>query len=308
MALEWSDLSVILAVGRARSLSGAARTLGQNHSTVFRRVNAIEERTGVRFFERLPHGYFLTEAGEAALSAAERIEAEVHALGREILGQDMRLSGTVRVTAPEGVAQTIAPLMLAEFRRMHPGVRVQLDGGTPAVDLSRREADIAVRATRKPPDASLGRRVGDFRFAVYTTPAYLEARPGVPLHEHDWCMVDATLDWLVPLVWKKKADGEQRTVFLGSYVMSTIEATKTGMGLTLLPCYLGDVQPQLVRATAPIDALQLELWLLTHPDLRHTARVKALMAFLHEAFVKEADLFAGERVARDEKPPLSLPA
>jgi DNA-binding transcriptional LysR family regulator len=300
---------VILAIGRAQSLSGAARALGLNHSTVFRRINGIEERTGVRFFERLPHGYFVTDAGETALAYAERIEGEVHALGREILGQDMRLSGKVRVTAPEGIAMTIAPALLAEFRRMHPDVTIQLDGGAPALDLVRREADVAVRATRSPPDASLGRRVCEFRFAFYATAAYLEAQPARPVAEHDFCVIDGTLEWLVPLLWKKKDQAEQRVVFTGGHTLSVIEATSAGMGLTLLPCYMGDVEPRLRRATSPFEPLTLELWLLTHPDLRHTARVKALMAFLHAAFTKQADLFEGKRVAADGwTPPLKLSA
>ena len=103
-ALEWSDLAVILAICRAGSLSGAARTLGNNHSTVFRKINAIEDKTGVRFFERLPEGYAMTDAGRTAMQYAERIEAEVHALGREVLGQDMRLQGKITLTA--SVART----------------------------------------------------------------------------------------------------------------------------------------------------------------------------------------------------------
>lgn len=97
---DWNDLAVILAVCRSGSLSGAARILGHNHSTVFRKINAIEEKTGVRFFERLPHGYVMTEAGQTAMRYAERIESEVHALGREVLGQDLQLRGNIRVTSP----------------------------------------------------------------------------------------------------------------------------------------------------------------------------------------------------------------
>jgi DNA-binding transcriptional LysR family regulator len=250
---------VILAIGRARSLSGAARALGQNHSTVFRRIQAIEQRTGVRFFERLPNGYFATDAGERAVEYAERIEGEVHALGREILGQDMRLQGKVRITAPEGIASAIAPAMLVEFRRMHPELTVQLDGGAPALDLTRREADLAVRATRKPPDASLGRRVCDFRFAIYAAPAYLEAHAGIPLAEHDFCALEGFVGWMVPHVWKQQARAEQRIVFTGSQTMTVIEAVAAGMGLTMAPCYVGDADPRLVRATSSIEPLTLEL-------------------------------------------------
>jgi len=134
--LDWNDIAVILAVCRARSLSGAARALGQDHSTVFRKVNAIEQRTRVRFFERLPHGYEMTEAGETALRYAERIEAEVHALGREVLGRDMRLQGKVRLTAPEGFSIHLAPKLIAEFRALNPGVSVEIAGAAAASDLA----------------------------------------------------------------------------------------------------------------------------------------------------------------------------
>ena len=308
MALAWSDLQVVMAVGRAGTLSGAARLLGQNHSTVFRRVNAIESRSGVRFFERLSDGYRLTEAGDAALRCAERIEGEVHALSREILGQDTRLQGKVCVTAPEGLASGLGPRLMAEFRRMHPEVTVVLQGAHSALDLNRREADVAIRATRKPPDASLGRRVCSFRFCSYGAPDYLRRFEQVPLAEHDWCIIEGFVHWLVPHVWKKLAHGEARAVFASPMTAATMEAARAGMGLTVLPCYMGDTDPVLVRATAPFEWLTLDLWLLTHPDLRHTARVKALMSFLYDALSAEQDLFAGERPKPDHVPPLALPA
>jgi len=295
--LEWSDLMVILAVCRAGSLSGAARVLGHNHSTIFRKINAIEEKTRVRFFERLPDGYAMTEAGEIALRYAERIEAEVHALGREVLGQDMRLQGKVRLTAPEGMATKTLPKLVAEFCRHNPDVSIDIVGGSSAVDLSRREADIAIRATRKPPDTSLGKMVTDgFCFAAYAAPRYLKRKKSRSLQEHDWCLIQGTVDWLVPLVWKKKAHGEQRTVFTSSSALTVMNATAEGMGLTFMPCYLGDDDKRLVRVSNIAEPLTLELWLLTHADLRHTARVKALMAFLYDAISKDKELYEGKRM------------
>lgn len=294
--LEWSDLMVILAVCRTGSLSGAARTLGHNHSTIFRKINAIEQKTRVRFFERLPEGYAMTEAGEIALRYAERIEAEVHALGREVLGQDMRLQGKVRLTAPEGMATKTLPKLVADFCRRNPDVSIDIVGGSSAVDLSRREADIAIRATRKPPDASLGKMVTDtFSFAAYASPRYLKRKYNLALQEHDWCFIRGTVEWLVPLVWKKKAHGEQRTVFTSSSAMTVINATAEGMGLTFMPCYLADDDKRLVRISNIAEPLTLELWLLTHADLRHTARVKALMAYLFEAISKDRELYEGKR-------------
>lgn len=298
VGLEWNDLSVILAICRQGSLSGAARALRVNHSTVFRRIVAIEERTGVRFFERLPHGYAMTDAGRSAMYYAERIEAEVHALGREVLGQDMRLQGKVRVTSPEGMAVRMMPSLLAAFAREHPGVSVELVGGSLAVDLSRREADIAIRATSKPPGSGFGRKIGAFRVGLYAAPEYARRHAAVPLGERDWCMILGSVAWLVPHVWKKRELGERRLVFSASSVISVINTTAEGVGMTMLPCYLGDADERLVRVGALVDELTMELWVLTHPDLRHTARVKTLMAFLYEAMMRERDLFAGERVAK----------
>lgn len=291
--LEWSDLSVILAVARTGTLSGAARNLGINHSTVFRRVNAIEERVGVRFFERLPSGYRLTEAGEAAVGCAERVETEVHALGREILGQDARLQGRVRVTTMEGLAALVLPGPLAAFSRMHPGLSIDLVGTVSSLDLSRREAEVAVRATRSPPESSYGRKICDFSFGLYTSPEYLESHADVPLAERDWCLIGGFDTWLAPMVWGKRRDKEQRIVFTASSIISVARATASGAGMSALPTYVGDADPGLVRVGELLHHLKLQLWLLTHPDLRKTARVKALMDFLYGFLGDRRALFEG---------------
>jgi len=300
MELEWSDLTVILAICRAGSLSGAARMLGHNHSTIFRKINTIEDKTGVRFFERLPDGYLMTDAGQTAMQYAERIESEVHALGREVLGQDMRLQGKIRVTAPEGITVEIAPRLLAKFCTLNPGVSIEITGGSSALDLGRREADVAIRATPKPPDTSLGRKVCDFRFALYATPHYLKANEGKTLQEQNWCFLLGTLDWLVPLVWKKTSHGQRQAIFTSSTSHAVINAAAEGMGITFLPCYLGDSDDRLVRVDDPLEPMTIELWVLTHPDLRHTARVKALLAFLYDELKKNADLFEGKRIRKQK--------
>jgi DNA-binding transcriptional LysR family regulator len=297
MELEWNDLMVVLAICRAGSLSGAARLLGNNHSTVFRRINAIEQKTGVRFFERLPDGYTMTEAGQTAMRYAERIESEVHALGREVLGQDMRLQGRIRVSAPEGITTQIAPGLFAGFCRRNPNVSIDIIGGSVALDLSRREADVAIRATSKAPDTSLGRKVCDFRFAIYSSPRYLEQHKDKALQEQHWSLIQGTVEWLVPLIWKKREHGDRQTVFSSSHSLAVVNATAEGMGFTLMPCYIGDSDGRLLRVGDPLEDLTLELWILTHPDLRHTARVRALMDYLYDALKKEEDLFAGERIS-----------
>jgi len=292
-ALAWSDLEVILAVCRAGSLSGAARALGQNHSTVFRRVNAIEDRTRVRFFERLTDGYKMTDAGRTAMAYAERIEAEVHALSREVLGQDLRLQGKVRVTAPEGFMGALGPELFAKFIRAHPGITIEAESSASAADLARRDADLAIRATRTPPDASVGRAVCDFRFACYASREYRARNLDVPLAEQRWCTLTGVVPWLVPRIWKKLAQAEQQVVFSATSTFSVQSAIAAGIGPSLMPCYVGDADNRLVRMAPPFEWLTLKLWILTHHDLRHTARVKALLAFMRDELSTRRDLFEG---------------
>ncbi len=293
--LEWNDLKVILAIGRAGSLSGAARRLGQTHSTVFRRINAIEERTGVRFFDRFSSGYAPTRAGETAMEYGERVEKEFAALGLEVLGQDTALRGRIRLTSMDAFASDIAPGIVAGFCAEHPEIHVDLSPGIGAVDLSRRQAEVAIRATRKPPEIAFGRRICDFRFALYASPAYLEAAPERPLAAHRWCLIEGTANWLVPLVWKTPEEGEARAFFQCSASRAVQNAAAAGLGLTMMPCYAGDGDPRLVRVSGTVAPLDLELWVLTHPDLQRTARVRALMSYLYDALEADADLYAGRR-------------
>ncbi|WP_343115696.1 LysR family transcriptional regulator [Ostreiculturibacter nitratireducens] len=292
-ALEWNDLALILAICRAESLSGAARFLGQTHSTVFRRINAIEEKTGVRFFDRFRHGYVMTDAGRTAMEYGERIESEFHALGLEVLGRDEKLRGRIRVTCPEAFAEEHAPGIISRFCGEHPEIKIDLAPGHGAVDLNRREAEVAIRATKSPPDNCYGRKICDFRFALFASPAYLEDRSDLPLSHHSFCIIDGTIPWLVPQVWKTAEIGEQQTVFQCRASRAVQNAAAAGMGVCFLPCYVGDADDRLVRVSDTFPHLDMEFWVLTHPDLRHTARVRAFMAHLYEELAVLADLFSG---------------
>lgn len=298
-ALEWSDLQVILAICRAESLSGAARVLGQTHSTVFRRINAIEEKTGVRFFDRFRHGYAMTDAGVTALEFAERVEAEFHALGREVLGQDTALRGRIRVTCPEIIAETMAPGIVSRFLAEHADIQVDVSPGQQAVDMSRREAEIAIRATQQPPETSFGKRISDFRFAVYGTQDYMERAGERALEDYEFCLIEGSMGWFIPSIWESKQKAERQTVFQCRASRAVVNACLEGIGLAALPCYVGDVEERLLRVTDTFPHLDMGLWVLTHPDLRNTARIRAMMAHLYEELGPKSDLFAGERKAPD---------
>lgn len=304
--LEWNDISLILAICRSESLSGAARSLGQTHSTVFRRINMIEEKTGVRFFDRFRHGYVMTDAGRTALQYAERIENEVHALGREVLGQDTELRGRIRVTCPEAFAEEHAPGIIARFSEKHPEIRIDLSPGHGAVDLNRREAEVAIRATKAPPEASFGKKICDFRFALFGSPAVIAATAGTPLEDRRYAFIEGTIPWLVPKIFKTREAAEQQAIFQCRASRAVQNAAAAGIGLCFLPCYVGDADPRLNRASETLPHLDLQLWVLTHPDLRKTARVRALMTYLYDELDGMADLFAGNR-GISARPPLPGP-
>jgi DNA-binding transcriptional LysR family regulator len=292
--MEWSDLKIVLAISRSGSLSGAAHLLSLNHSTVFRRINALEKNMGVRFFERLPNGYVLTEAGEAAMRVAERVELEMQTLTREIAGKDLSLQGTIHVTAPAGISLTLLRSHLARFCRLHPDIHINLIATSFTLELSRREADLAVRVTNTPPDTSIGRQVCDFKSAVYGAKKLFWNQKTQDLDSYDWCITEDQMDWLPSTLLKRKKQSGLKTVFSSNNVLAVMNAVKEGMGVATLPCFLGDQEKSLVRITRPLEELTSQLWVLTHSDLRNTARVRTLLTFLYDSLKKQKDLFEGK--------------
>ncbi|MRX51351.1 LysR family transcriptional regulator [Paracoccus sp. S-4012] len=285
---NWDDLRLFLAVARAGTLSGAAREIGVNHSTVFRRIGAFEEALGVRLFDRLPNGYALTAAGEAMQESALRVEAEIAALDRRVTGQDLRLSGVVRITTVDMLAQGLLPRHLLAFLRAYPGIEVELTVGNATLNLTRREADVALRVGNQPPETLVGRRVGRLAFAVYGAAA---AEATAPLTEQPWIGFDAEH---APLV---RAFSEflpgVRPAFRVNSVAAAIAAARAGIGLATLPCGIADLDPGLTRVAPLPESFTLDLWLLTHEDLRRTARIRAFLDFMAEALAQEAPLLEG---------------
>jgi len=300
-ARNWDDLRVFLAVARAGSLSGAARTLGVNHSTVFRRIGAFEELLGVRLFERLPNGYLLTPAGEELRDGALRVEEEIDGLARKVTGQDLRLSGTVRVTTIDMLAFGLLPRHLARFRDAYPGIEVDLVVGNATLNLGRREADVALRVGNAPPETLVGRRVGRLAFAVYGSDGYRARRPQPDLALDDWIGFDSEHEALVRRFARFLP--EVRPALRTNSVAAALSAAKAGLGLAPLPCGLADLEPDLVKVAPLPDDFSLDLWLLTHEDLRRAARIRAFLDFLAGALAKEAPLLEG--LGREEADPIS---
>lgn len=292
--MDWDDLRYVLAVGNAGSLAGAARTLGVNHTTVLRRIGAFEQRLGVRLFERLPTGYVLTAGGEQLIAAARNIDATVTTLERKLAGQDLRLAGTIRVTTTDTVMGSILPEILAEFRHSHPGIQVEIAVSNLMFNLTKREADVAIRPAADPPETLIGRRISGIAFAVYGSTDYL-ARRGKKqkLAEHQWVAPDESLSGTAVAQWMRAQLPQAEITLAADSLLALRQAAQAGLGLVALPCYLGDTSPDLVCVHQPIPELETALWILTHSDLRHTARVRAFTEFAGNAFARRRELLEG---------------
>jgi DNA-binding transcriptional LysR family regulator len=294
--LEWDDLQFVLAVNRTQSLTGAAVTLGVSYPTVFRRLNQLEQRLEIRLFERASGHYRPTSAGERIILASERIEAEVVAVEREVAGRDAGLSGRLRIIASEALAYRVLNKLFADFQKQHKGIELELVTDSRQLDLSRREADVAIRTMRPKEDDMFGRKVADVAWAVYGSEAYFSSRR-TPKNITDLGGCDF-IGWdcgagLDGAKWIAQAAPLASVVYRSSSPINHLMAAKAGIGLALLPCYLGDGEPELARIGVPVAELARELWLITHKDLQKTAWARTFLDMIGNGLACQRDLFEG---------------
>ncbi|MEM9496556.1 MAG: LysR family transcriptional regulator [Pseudomonadota bacterium] len=276
--IDWSDMPFILSVCEAGSLAGAARMMDVNHSTVFRRIEAVEERLGVRLFERQSHGYVMTPAGELFYERAIVLCEGMNQIELELGGKDLRLEGRLTVTTTDSLLLVLTPI-IARFQDAHPDVELRILSDARPLDLSRRDADIALRPTLNPPEHWVGRKLSKVFCATYASADYWEQARDLPPEEHRWVMLDDDLDQspMSKVTTLKMAKGARMTIV--STVMGVYDAVRSGLGLAVLPVYLGDQSRDLLRLDEPDPRNIWDLWLLSHPDVRRSARVHAFFEY-----------------------------
>ncbi len=293
---EWNDIRVFLAVAEEGTLSGAARRLGVNHSTIYRRVQALEQELGVRLFDRMSDGYALNAAGERMRAKALIMSEAFDDVMRTIGGSDLRLQGELRVATSDTFGTMVLPPIVAAFRKRYPQVSVELSIGSQAVNLSKREADVAVRPIPSPPENLIGLRIGSVQFALYGAPTYLERFPWTPdgcLEGHEIVGFDDSMSHTPIYRFLAERVPPEAIALRTNSVLAKHRMCEAGLGLAFLPCFLGD-RSTLRRLTAPHPEMATELWILTHKDLRRTARVKAWLDFAGEELRKLRPLFEGK--------------
>jgi DNA-binding transcriptional LysR family regulator len=275
---EWSDLRVVLAVARSKTLRASAMSLQVNQSTVSRRVAALEAALGVRLFERVEGAMTPTRVGETVIDAAERIELQILSVQERVTNQDAVIAGNVRVTTVSTIANHILIPAMAQLRSRHPGLCLELITDNTNFSITRREADIAVRFARPSKDEGmLCRRIGEIGYAVFTA-------VGTTPEELPWLTFEDSQANLPQARWiaSIKREGEPGPLLVNDGE-SMLHAVRSGLGKSLLPVFLRGHFEELRALPDYGTVLSREAWLIVHPQIRRLARITSVMAWIASA-------------------------
>ena len=281
--IPWDDFRLVKAIADTKSLNGAAALLNINHSTVFRRLADLEKRLGAILFERHRTGYALTPAGDEMAQLAARMDDDVEAFVRKLDGQSLVPSGELRVTTNDTLLVYLLMPVFAAFRRAYPTINLDVVLTNQPLNLSKRDADIAIRATDSPPETLVGRRICGLNWAIYGLASeFPEALEGhLPdldsLATRLWVSLGDQLGHIRAVRYVHERVPEARIAIKINTVLGLTEAVEEGIGIGPLPCLIADRRPKLVRLTEPNPDFSTGLWLLTHPDLKASPRVRAFL-------------------------------
>lgn len=292
---NWNDLRAFLAVARTARLTTAAARLGMDHTTVGRRIAALETGLGARLFDRSPQGYALTPHGERLMPTAERIESLTLTAAADLGEADQAVTGVVRIGAPEGFGSYVLAPLLAPLADAHPGLDIQLVAISGVLSLSKREADIAVTLSAPREGRLVSRKLTDYGLSLYAAPSYLDARP--PIRTRADMQGQRFVGYIEDLLYSPELDYMQapdvdiHVSVQSSNLIAQLQATLAGAGLCVLPDFIATKQPGLVRVLP--DAVQLErsLWLVVHADLRNLARIRVVTDMIAASVRADRNLF-----------------
>jgi len=275
--INWDNLRYVLMVANKGSIAAAARELDVNRTTVLRRINSFQENLNCRIFDRGAAGYVLTPEAEKMINAAREVENTLFNMQRQIAGHELRLEGELRITTTDSFMLAMLGPHLASFNRRYPHIVVDVLVTNSLLDLNRRDADVAIRPTRAPETGLIGHRLRDVEFAVYALPEIRDQMERDPDFDGSWIgYVDSLSATPIGDWFEASIEAKRICLRCDSFVAVRI-AAESGLGLALLPCFLGDDSARLVRLREPVAQLTTGLWILTHPDLARSARVNAFV-------------------------------
>ncbi len=292
--MDWNDLRYVLAISRDRTLLGAAAKLGVAHTTVGRRVKALEDRLGVRLFDRTPSGFIPTAAGEDLAAVAERMEDEVLSAEGRVLGRDALLGGALRVSTADILFHGFEE-DFASFIARYPSIHLTIIASSELASLARREADVVLRLSNAPPEHYVGRKIGHIQFAVYASRQLVrQVGEKAPLSDFPWIAWDERQDFRWFDDWlAANAPGADIAVRLDNNTLLRAHAIRAGLGAQILPCFLADRDQDLQRIAPLEDTFRLDLWVLTLAELRTSSRVRAFMSHMADALGVHRHALAG---------------
>ena len=295
---DWNDVRFFLAVARAGTTLGAARALGVNQTTVARRVAVLEQSLGLTLFDRRMAGYALTEAGCGLQDTAEQVETAAVAVAAQAGAMRRCVSGVIRVTTNEGLANGIMAPALSQYHDQNPSVRIDLVVDERRLDLTRGAADVALRTGDRPQENGLvARRLLSLGVALYCSRRYAE-QCGQPdsvecLAHHRVIGVEGPVSAVNCFVWLHAHVPEKAIVTRISSITNLIASVRSGLGVTVMPCFLADPDSSLIRCTGPIDGIASDVWLVMREDQRHVPRVRSFVDFLADYVIGQKPLLTG---------------
>lgn len=297
--MEWDDLRYFLSVARLGSLTAASHELRVSASTVRRRLLQLEHDLEIPLFSHHQTGYLLTDDGADLLSYAESVEASVFDLELNIAGRSNSAIGQVRIATAENFANFLIIPELNEFHAKHPGIVIELSTGVGSVSLTKREADIAVRLHRPEQGNVNIRKLGVMRFGLYCSASYKPSLPGGSLEENlelcDFIVWSEDYNHLPMAQWLQRVLAGRPPALVTHSLYSQVAAARAGFGLAILPCFLGDMHPDLLRVEFEGDLVEQEIWLVIHRDLSGSLRVRVVADFLVELFAKNKARLEGRQ-------------
>jgi len=300
--LDWEELRTVLAVVRAGSLSAAARELNLEHSTIYRRIESIERYMGTRLFERTRVGYVANSQGEAVAERARAMEEAALSAERQVFGADTRLRGTIRLATSELFARHLLPPLISTFTRANPEIRLEIDVSNRPVDLTRREADLALRGCEKPPEHLIGQEVAPIRYAIYVSRRERARLRGRPHAELEWLGFDEPLTQIPQARWWRSAFPDARPRLWLNSLMAMHEAVAHGLGAAVLPCFAAVDDARVAQVSDFLEGPVAGIWLLRHPDVRGNARVRAFAAHISRELPMHTEALRPREKARGTQP------
>lgn len=294
--LAWDDLHLLLEVARAGSLVGAAQALKVSHPTVFRRIQAIEAKLGSRLFERSRQGYQATAAVADLVKLAEKIDADIAYAEMHLASFDARPAGKVRLSTGDMLAFQVMPSLLPSLRQQLPEIELELINANQAADLSRRDADLALRTVSQAPEHLIGRKLAQLAATVYC-PRHWNEVSASNWHNYPWLAPDDSLSHLASARMLDQLGLKQQVVVQSNSLLSLAAAARAGVGLAILPCYYADQCSELRRVIAPPAQLASQLWLFSHPEMRSVRRISAVAEFMVASLASWKERFEGKLTA-----------